>query len=340
MIGTHDEERPPAATALPARRAVITGAGVISALGIGVDPLVAGLAAGKVGIRHHNGRVKESAEATRGGFVEPFSARDIDRRLDLKPMNPVSRFATAAARLALDDAKIRVSPKAGKDTGVINGVYVGTSEEDYMMAVMASDGAQADIAAFSSMVPNATAGWVSNALVLKGYSSTVTMGADAGLFAVGFARMAVRGGLAPRILAGAADELSSRYFLNYDQLGLLYRGQEEEDYRIRKDCEDCRVLGEGAAYLLVEDLEAARSATRRSWRRSSGSARPPTPRTFHSRAPPEQACARPWRWLSRRPAGGPRTWSWSPGPPTATTGIWERSPPSSPPSAGEESCRS
>jgi 3-oxoacyl-(acyl-carrier-protein) synthase len=187
-----------------------------------------------------------------------FADRDVDRRLDTRHMNPISRFATVAARLALDHAGIRVGPREGLDTGIVNGVYVGPSEEEHMTAVIGSGGAESDIAAFSSIVANATAGWVSNALVLRGYSCTVSQGADAGMFALLFAHLALRSGFGPRLLAGAADELYSRYFINYDELGLLHTGPDEQVYRLVPDADLRRVLGEGAAYVVLEELSHAR----------------------------------------------------------------------------------
>jgi len=122
-----------------------------------------------------------------------------------------------------------------------------------MRAVTRSGGAESDIAGFSTVVANSTGGWVSNALLLKGYSCTISQGADAGFHALMFAHLALASGSAPRILAGAADELYSQYVVNYDELGLLCTGDEERDYRLRLDIPDRRVLAEGAAYVVAEE---------------------------------------------------------------------------------------
>ena len=258
VVGRHVQDRPPASRTGEQKRTVLTGNGVISSFGIGSDRLLAALRENNSGLVPTGERVRERTDARLGGFVPEFQSRDVDRRLDLRPMNPISRYATAAARLALGTADIRLSPKTGKDIGVISGIYVGTSEEDHMLAVMRSGGAQADIAGFSTIVPNAMGGWISNALALKGYSCTVTMGADAGLFALLFSHLAIRSESSQRIVAGAADELYSRYYINYDELGLLHTGEHEKSYRIRPELDDRRILSEGAAYLVVEELHSAR----------------------------------------------------------------------------------
>lgn len=241
----------------PRRETVITGAGAVSSLGLGARALLDGLREGRRGIGEVGDRVKGETTSRMGGLVPEFEARDVDRRLDFRSLNTISRYATAAARLTMGDAGLRVSPKAGLETGVVNGIYVGTSEEEYMFAVTRSGGAEADIGSFSAIVPNATGGWISNILALKGYSCTVTMGADAGLFAMAMSHLAIGAGTTRRVLCGGADELFSRYYMNYDELGLLHTGDDELEYRIRPGADRRRTLGEGAAYVVAEERESA-----------------------------------------------------------------------------------
>jgi 3-oxoacyl-[acyl-carrier-protein] synthase II len=243
--------------------AVITGVGMLTSLGVGNEKNIRALEEKRRGIGFVGGRVNAPSVSRLAGLVKEFDPKEVDRRLDLKSMNPISRYATIAARLALLDADLRIGPKEGLDTGVVNGVYVGPSEEVYMNAVVGSHGREADIGGFSQIVANSVAGWVSCALQLKGYSTTVAQGADAGLFAAAAAAYAVRNGNARRVLAGAADELYPRYFLNYDEIGLLHTGDKEERFGIDLETADRRVLGEGAAYAVIEGLSSAKSRSAR-----------------------------------------------------------------------------
>jgi 3-oxoacyl-[acyl-carrier-protein] synthase II len=261
-VGACDPARPPAAGRDPGARAVITGCGAVTPFGLGTGPLLAGLRAGRTALSPFGGRVAGPTAARLAGLVADFAARDVDRRLDFRSLTRISRHAVAAARLALADSGLRLGPKEGLETGVLNGVYVGTSEEEYMRLVTRSGGAEVDIGSFASIVPNATGGFVSSALALKGYSCTVTMGADAGLFALRLAQLAVESRAAPRVVAGGADELYSRYVLNYDALGYLKTGAAEERCGVDLEIDDRRVLAEGAAYAVVEEhaVAAARGA--------------------------------------------------------------------------------
>ncbi|MDJ0762192.1 MAG: beta-ketoacyl-[acyl-carrier-protein] synthase family protein [Myxococcota bacterium] len=258
-IGAYDPARQPIAGPDPTTRTALLGGSAVTAFGIGMAPLLDGL----YGQQRHFSRIADRVgegpplQATRAGLVPDFSGRDVDRRLDLKGMNPISRFATAAARLALKEAGVRIGPKEGLVTGIVNGVYAGPDEETQMLAVIPSKGALADIGDFSQVVANATAGWVSNALLLKGYTTTISQGADAGLFALLMAHFAIQGKSSTRLLAGASDELFARYLRNYDELGLLHLGNAELNYGMNNQVMEKRVLGEGAAYLVAEEAGSA-----------------------------------------------------------------------------------
>jgi 3-oxoacyl-[acyl-carrier-protein] synthase II len=261
-VGACDPARPPKAGTDPAARPVITGVGAVTPFGLGVGALLAGLRAGRTGLAPFGDRVSPGTKARLAGLVPEFSARDVDRRLDFRSLTRLSRYAIAAARLALTDAGLRLGPREGLETGVLNGVCVGTSEEEYMRVVTRSRGAEADIGGFASIVPNAAGGWVSSALALKGYSCTAAMGADAGLFATALARLAVRSGSTARVLAGGVDELYSQYVLNYDALGHLKSGEAEARCGLDLEIPARRVLAEGAAYAVIEEraVAAARGA--------------------------------------------------------------------------------
>jgi 3-oxoacyl-[acyl-carrier-protein] synthase II len=98
---------------------------------------------------------------------------------------------------------------------------------------------------------------VSNALYLKGVNATLSAGPHAGLQSLAYAFDALAENRSRAILAGAADEVYAQTFYNYDQIGFLYAGPEESDYRLRLDHPKRKVLGEGAAMLVLETASSA-----------------------------------------------------------------------------------
>jgi 3-oxoacyl-[acyl-carrier-protein] synthase II len=191
------------------------------------------------------------------GQVPQFTAAQVDRRLDFSVLNPISRFAVSAGRLALEHAGLKITPANGDDAGVVMGACNGPSEMGHMDSVFSSDSFAANISSFSNITANSTAGWVSTQLYLKGVNSSLSAGPHAGLQSLAYAYDALAERRARVILAGAADEVYGQTFYNYDDIGFLFAGEEENDYRLRLNSDKRKVLGEGAAMLVMETAEAA-----------------------------------------------------------------------------------
>src|SRR5689334_23771536 len=82
------------------RRVVITGAGVVSSIGVGVDAFWDALAAGRSGAR----RVDADGVEAIACPVDDFDADALFGRRDARRMDRVAQLAAAAGKLALDDA--------------------------------------------------------------------------------------------------------------------------------------------------------------------------------------------------------------------------------------------
>jgi 3-oxoacyl-[acyl-carrier-protein] synthase II len=191
------------------------------------------------------------------GLVAPFREAAVDRRLDFSSLNDISRYAVSAAKLALDDARLRVGQTNTDRIGVTMGVCNGTAETAHMDSVFGSDTFTGQVNCFSNIVPNSTAGWVSSSLQLRGVNCTLAAGPHAGLQSLAYAYEALAEGRALAVVAAASDEIYPQTFYNYDIMGLLCQGTEEDDFRIRPEEEKCKVLGEGAGALVLETAPAA-----------------------------------------------------------------------------------
>ena len=243
----------------PNERVVITGTGVVTALGLGVPATLAQLRGGQIGLAPVSRFPRTGQRARLVGQVADFSAAEVDRRLDFSPLNPISKFAVAAGRLALEQARLKITPANGDDAGVVLGICNGSSEMGHMDSVFSSPNYAADIPSFSNITTNSTAGWVSTQLYLQGVNATLSAGPHAGLQSLAYAFDALAEKRARVILAGAADEVYGQTFYNYDGMGFLFAGAEESDYRLRLESGKQKVLGEGAAMLVLETAGSART---------------------------------------------------------------------------------
>src|SRR5262249_43348746 len=92
----------------PARRVMITGLGVVSSIGLGADAFGAGLRRGRGGLARCEGETAKGFPFEYGGEVHGFDPARWIRRQDPAALGRTSQFAVAAARMALDDARLDV----------------------------------------------------------------------------------------------------------------------------------------------------------------------------------------------------------------------------------------
>ncbi len=238
-------------TELPKQRAthpVVTGIGIVSPCGFGLDKLVndSASAIGEID------RFPVPARPFLAGLVPPIESREVDRRLDIRGMDLCSKYTTLAARDALTHAGLKPRPKEMARVGMVLGIATGPSqgESDHLGAVFKSDFRIDSLGAFPYVVPNEVTGHVARVLMLKGHNTVLATGRGAGLTALISAAMAVEQGHGDLLLAAAADELTERSISDGHRMRIL-------------GPETGVTPGEGAAVLTVEDshVAAARDAT-------------------------------------------------------------------------------
>src|SRR5262249_60235916 len=102
------------------RRVVITGMGAVTPIGLGVTDFWAALLAGKSGIRDITAFDASRLPSRVAGEVQNFEVREFVRQGRKPPTARFSAFAVAAARLAVDHARL-------SRNGTSVGVCIGSS---------------------------------------------------------------------------------------------------------------------------------------------------------------------------------------------------------------------
>ncbi len=222
---------------------VITGCGVVTALGLGADVLQAGVAGAGNGLR---GCPLPGLAPVEAGLVPEQEVARYDRRLDLRDMDRSSRWATVAALLAIRDARYSERPAALADLGLYLSLSAGPSwaESEFLTSYLANQRQVTMLSAFPYIVPSSVAGNVCRALLLTGHNVTLCGGPGAGLLGLGLAAAAIRSGHAGAILSGAVDELTER---------ILADGVLAGEW----GAASARAPGEGAAVFLLEERRHA-----------------------------------------------------------------------------------
>jgi len=107
------------------RRVVITGVGLVTPLGIGVDETWIALCAGKSGIGEIT-RFDASAYDTKiAGEVKDFHPEDFLNKKDAKRVEPFLAYAIAATRMAIEDSGLIIDESNGNRVGIITGCGLG-----------------------------------------------------------------------------------------------------------------------------------------------------------------------------------------------------------------------
>lgn len=222
---------------------VITGCGVVSSAGIGVDALVSGQSKPA----QYRSVPLPSLPPVLAGMVDEDAVIAFDRRLNLREMDRSSRFATLAARLAMREANFPQSPAALAELGLFLNLSAGPSwaESEYLTAYFANRQEVTQLAAFPYIVTCSVAGNVCRELRLCGHNVTLNGGPGAGLLGLPFAVSALRNGHAGALLCGAVDELSERILADRAMVGEFA-------------ADSMRVPGEGAVVLMLETEAHAR----------------------------------------------------------------------------------
>jgi len=164
----------------------------------------------------------------------------------------------AASFDALQGADLKIRAKNSEDTGIVMGVCNGPPESDHMNKVFSSPDFACDINNFSNITANSTAGWVAGALQLKGVNMTLSPGHHAGIQSLAYAYEMLADKRANAIIAAGSDEVYPQTFYNYNLIGYLYNGAREKQYALHLDDKKRKVLGEGAASLVLETLTSAK----------------------------------------------------------------------------------
>src|SRR5712671_3612354 len=193
---------------MPRRRAVITGIGPITSIGIGRDNFWRGLRAEKSGIQTISSFDTSEFNAHCGGEIPDWIPEDYFPPHRLKRLDRYAQFAVASAKMALDDAGIPYSRDKPQDrVGVSFGTALGgIANAEYQHAHYLKKGTRGVNQTLALQVFGGSAH--SNIAIefgFRGVGTTNSNSCASGNVAIGEALRYIREGWADVIVAGAAE---------------------------------------------------------------------------------------------------------------------------------------
>ncbi|MGD8378891.1 MAG: beta-ketoacyl-ACP synthase [Gammaproteobacteria bacterium] len=247
------------------RRVVITGMGGLTALGHDWATIRERLRRCENGVRYMEDWDRYEDLNTRlGAPVQDFELPAHYNRKRTRSMGPVALMSTRASELALEDAGLADDPilQSG-DAGVAYGASAGSIEPIVIFGRMMTDGNMHGVTSNSYVQMMSHTGAVNIGLFfgMRGRVIPSSSACTSGSQAIGFAYEAIRQGQQKVMVAGGGEELSAASAAVFDTLFATSTRNTTPEASPRpfdRD-RDGLVIGEGAATLVLEDLEHARA---------------------------------------------------------------------------------
>ncbi len=248
------------------RRVVITGLGVVSPLGTGVELFWSGLLAGRSGVRRVTRFDASDLPCQIAGEVPDFAPEEHLGCFPVKErrhMPLTAQYALAAAYEAWSDAGLASHPPDPERVGVVAGTAIGGLDVvDRGLAVLRSRGyRRVPPLTLPLALPNVPAYAVSRALGLLGPMLAVSTACATGTQAIGEAVEIIRRGQADVMVAGGADAHIADYalggFAAMRALPVHYNTSPERASRPFDAHREGFVFAEGAAFVVLEALDHA-----------------------------------------------------------------------------------
>jgi nodulation protein E len=240
------------------RRVVITGLGAVSALGAGTGALWQAARRGESGIAPLVGIPADAVRFPNAAQFRDYDAGELFDPKQLPLMDRFAQFALLAAREAVSDGAIELTPDLRARTAVIIGSSIGgqDAQDSGFEEIYAQGRARIHPYTIPRIMPSSAPSHITMEMGLTGPSWCVSTACASANHAIGQAYWLVRSGAAETALAGGAECPFSLGFLKaWDALRVVSTDTCRPFSLGRKGL----VLGEGAGCLLLEPLERAQA---------------------------------------------------------------------------------
>lgn len=250
------------------RRVVITGTGLLSALGTGTEKNWQALLAGKSGISPISRFETKKLSTTIAGEMKDFNVEDFIERKEARRMDPFNHYALAAAELAMRESQMPIGlEKAnGYDperVGVIVGSGIGglmSFEESYQTG-MTKGFDRLSPFFILKMIGNMAPGRISMRYNCKGANWGPVSACATSAHAIGEAWRQIRWGELDAAIAGGAEAAITPMGIGGFEAMKALSTRNDDPASASRPFERDRdgfVMGEGAGIVCLEEYEAAK----------------------------------------------------------------------------------
>ena len=244
------------------RRVVSTGMGLLTPLGVGMEANWQALCQGKSGVGPVTHFDAGEFRTQIAGEVKDFDPLDfVDRKLARRGDRFI-HFALAAARMALEDAKLKIDASNDERVGVSVGTAMGGIESIEKNHELLVKGKRQQISPFfiPSFLGNMATGQVAINFGAKGANMCTVTACASGTHAIGDAAIVIQRGEVDAMIAGGTEAaIRPLVFAGLDPLKVMSARNDapEKASRPFDKGRDGFVIGEGAGMVILEELQTA-----------------------------------------------------------------------------------
>jgi len=245
------------------RRVVITGIGPITPIGSGREEFWNALKEGKSGVGSISHFDASEYTAQIAGEVKDFDFEKYIGKKEMKRMDRFTHFAVAAAKMAVEDAKLNIEEIDANLFGVILGCGIGgigTFEKEHEK-LLNKGPRRVSPFLIPMMISNIGSGYVSMQIGAKGPNTTVVTACASATNAIGDAFHAIQRGDANVMATGGSEaSITPMGIAGFCTMKALSTRNDSPETASRPfDADrDGFVMGEGAGILIIEELEHAK----------------------------------------------------------------------------------
>ena len=245
------------------RRVVVTGVGLVSAVGIGTEETWKGLVAGRSGISRITSFDAAAFACQIAGEVQGFDPLRYVEKKEVKKMGRFIHFALAATDFALAASGLKVTPETEERVGVYIGSGIGGFDVIEREHANLLAGGPRKISPFfiPATIINLASGHVSIRTGAKGPNSATATACTTSAHAVGDSFRIIQHGDADAMICGGAEAAITPMGIGgFAAMRALSTRNDEPQAASRPfDLQrDGFVVGEGAGILTLEELEFAK----------------------------------------------------------------------------------
>ncbi len=245
------------------RRVVVTGVGVISALGTGVEKNWDALINGKSGIDRITRFDASELPTQIAGEVKDFNAEDFIDKKEIKKMDLFIQYALGAADLAMQDSGLQITEENAERVGVLVGAGLGglPAIEKYHEASL--EGGYKKISPFfiPMLIINLAPGQISIKYGAKGPNLSTVSAWATGTHSIGDAFRMIQRGDADAMIAGGTESTITPLGIGGFNVMKALSTRNEDPAKASRPFEKNRdgfVMAEGAGIVILEEYEAAK----------------------------------------------------------------------------------